>query len=304
MSYEDVPASVWAKSIMDDLSEDFPGGPEYWASKYYLTRHELFCLGREAGPHDPLGVLGESLWESLPDLRGLSRRMVWYMFMICCRESRHVNKKDKKYEDLCMSHPRMAEWNLHHVADTTAKGDLKSMFKNLPDVSLYEVADWLCDVFYEGKYPGGYGGKAWGRIASCLRGLVLGELSMSMFLDQSFSLAHNNGPIFNKGVFFKKYVGGGGPLLEILDTQRAGMLPHLLVSGDVPGVGEDVVQEARSMFSRYDMGEPVVDWIKVRDLGCLGNYDSKIKAQVDKSFGKGTVRIMPDVYLQTVKMDR
>jgi hypothetical protein len=39
----------------------------------------------------------------------------------------------------------------------------------------------------------------WGNIADTLRHLVTGELSPEMFCDLGFALAHNNGPIFNKG---------------------------------------------------------------------------------------------------------
>ena len=54
------------------------------------------------------------------------------------------------------------------------------------------------DLFFNGKWKSGYGGKAWGRVTDLLIKHLSGELSCELFVDQALALEHNNGCVFDK----------------------------------------------------------------------------------------------------------
>lgn len=65
-----------------------------------------------------------------------------------------------------------------------------------------------------------YGGEAWGPVAATLRRYVDLELPPGIFLDQCFTLEHNNGSLFDK--YFAT-----DDIRSVLDSQAAGDLPAL-----------------------------------------------------------------------------
>ena len=52
--------------------------------------------------------------------------------------------------------------------------------------------------FHNEMWKGGFGGEAWGKIADLLVSHLKGEVSSSLFVDQSFALEHNTATVFNK----------------------------------------------------------------------------------------------------------
>ena len=129
--------------------------------------------------------------------------------------------------------------------------------------------------FYNSKWNGGYGGKKWGIVTDCLVRFVFGEFYAEMMLDTVWTLSHNNGPIFNKGIFtsaIARYSCCGSLMCSgrarsrrrCSTTRRSP--PYVdarpardddAAAGDVPGSGKDHV-----------------DWYVVKALGGLGNYEA------------------------------
>jgi phosphohistidine swiveling domain-containing protein len=58
-------------------------------------------------------------------------------------------------------------------------------------------------LFAHNNFAGGYGGQAWSEIAEHGNKFVHGEINAEVFVDQAFSLEHNNGQIFNKDLIFR-----------------------------------------------------------------------------------------------------
>ena len=52
--------------------------------------------------------------------------------------------------------------------------------------------------FYNLKWPSGYGGPAWGKIADVLIAHLEGQMNPVLFVDQALALQHNMGCVFNK----------------------------------------------------------------------------------------------------------
>lgn len=64
-----------------------------------------------------------------------------------------------------------------------------------------------------------YGGDAWWPVAAMVRRYVLRELPDQVFVDQCFTLEHNNGSLFDK--YFD-----AGTMRQVLDAQAAGAHGH------------------------------------------------------------------------------
>ena len=62
-------------------------------------------------------------------------------------------------------------------------------------------------------------------MTDCLVRFVSGEFSAEMMLDTVWTLAHNGGPIFNKGQFYACTANA----LRILDVQRSGQIPEAVL---------------------------------------------------------------------------
>ena len=68
-----------------------------------------------------------------------------------------------------------------------------------------------------------YGGRKWAPVARVFRCFLAGEISRRVFIDQCFTLRHNNGPLFDKCFDTSR-------LLALLDAQAAGDIPRLLAA--------------------------------------------------------------------------
>ena len=140
-------------------------------------------------------------------------------------------------------------------------------------------------MFYNSKWSKGYGGKAWGRVADCLVKFVAGEFTAEMMLDTNWALAHNNGPIFNKGIFYQYHT----PMLKkILDIQRSGQIPEAIIedNGHVSEyVTPEIFDHASWLKTRFpaSIGD-YVDWYKVEHLGAVQSYTSD-KIEQSKKYG-------------------
>ena len=124
-------------------------------------------------------------------------RAFYYLLLICIRESRH-NKS------LAQDLPKIKATFGVAVADFLTginggeAGIHAKFLKAPPACAIGPFVDCLRWQFYHSKWTSGYGGKAWGTVADCLVRFVTGEYSAEMMLDTVWTLAHNNGPIFNK----------------------------------------------------------------------------------------------------------
>jgi hypothetical protein len=194
-------------------------------------------------------------------------RMFYYLLLICTRESRHA-KKGPGLSKLYKHHPDIAEYHKNHVQDAGHESAIASMFSNTPDVSLGDYTVFLVRVFTYCNYGSQFGGAKWAAIARPLRDFVAGKISAEIMLDTAFTLEHNNGNIFNKGMLYNKT--NKADLHMILDGQRGGQIPQLImhppnrIESYVTEPMQNYVRRFRALESGF-RGE--VDWTKVFTVG-------------------------------------
>lgn len=266
--------------------------PEGEAIKFYLLQHAMSDIRQKFGVDDPMGDVTEIVETHHENGVELSQRMFVYLLLICTREARHTkgtiglfNKMTKKYGEAFAEIMTLIRGKgSQHAVDL--------FLQNPPDMELGTYCAGLQHAFYHGKFSGGFGGQKWGKIADLLSWFVHGQISAEMMLDTAFTLAHNGGPIFNKGMVFDHY--DKTTLRLVLDVQASGQIPHLIKSADdYPEISMAVTWDAKSLFEQClkvigdDFGGHI-DWFKVTQnsipVGTLHIYLS-LKAIQTEKFG-------------------
>lgn len=261
--------------------------PEQVAIEMYLLNHAFAKVQQTRAPYEPLPPAEDALVDlyfrkaSVSAVRGF-----YYLLLICLRESRHLKNKGQVQQTLLPKHGADAVTLIgcmsdnSHAAGSTFANAVSGKAKTCKIGPFVEA---LRDQFYQGSYNGGYGGKAWGQVNDCLVNFVNGDYSAEMMMDTIWTLCHNNGPIFNKGMLFGNYSSGGSSLIRILDLQRAGQVPEgVLYDAAIKAwVTSSTRETALKIKDLWGCGD-YVDWFVVEALGSQQKYTSEKQVQVSQ----------------------
>ena len=206
--------------FMNTMAKPKEAKPESEALWFYLQNHAVALVRMKVGMDDPLGSYLPIVEDYQNRLSLSAARMFSYLLLICTRESRHKHSGpyDKKFEK------KYGEWSLEFYK-TIKDGEncLKYALQHAPNIPVGVYTEFLVDQFFHSGWSPGYGGEKWAKIAEVLDKFVHGVFSAEMMVDTGFTLAHNGGPIFNKGMLYTGY--SRSALLKILDTQAMGGIP-------------------------------------------------------------------------------
>ncbi len=242
--------------------------PETDALHFYMLNHAVAEVGRRVHPDEPLRDYSWVFKKYHDVLRTAGLRLVYYLFLICTREARHVRNSSN---DSFLSHlhtvmPRSIDY-VRSLPSGSSSAAQKFM-NDPPNTSIGEYTTCLVRIFNEGYWSGSFGGKKWGKVAQALHDYVRGTLSIELLLDMGFALAHNGGPIFNKQVLYNHQ--DTNELLKILDVQRAGMIPQMICSGQSTKITtehQDTWKGLHAILGTCMEGK--VDWDWVKECGAV-----------------------------------
>lgn len=262
--------------------------PETEALKFYLLNH---AVAQIRGTHDWLEPLGK--YKEVLDLynnvcSAVALRAFYYLLLICSRESRHLqsgsSKSTKALDEVKTKYGTEAVIANTKFQCTGSGGVVDALRENLIDMKIGDYVNSLRDIFYKGSFSSGFGGKAWGQVTDCLVEFVHGRYSAEMMVDTVWTLCHNNGPIFNKGMLYAHY--DGSVLKTILDVQRSGQIPQLLSDNIFPGFVDPELVTAhgvvKSVMHPESCYTSYVDWFAVEQLGSVGSYGNYKEKQKNK----------------------
>lgn len=254
---------------------------------FYLLEHLMALLSNQYANDeiitDPihLRVLEEYQTRSAAQYR----RMFYYVMVICVREMRHLKSSSYIKATIIEKFGPLAANFFNSLPD--GKEAAMKFIKEAPaNLTLGNLVEALRIGFYEGSWPSSsYGGKAWGAIADAWQKLIIGEYTPQVFVDVAYTLCHNTGPIFNKGMFYSMY--SKDDFTVWLDIQRAGMIPQYILNypnqyGTVPYSVQHFLKEVKSAFT-FEPG--YVDWHAVNQYSV--SHKGKYKYLMDKQDAKG-----------------
>lgn len=263
--------------------------PETEAIQFYLANHAMKELGFAFDLEEPLPDWAMEIANQYHETSSrIAARAFYYLVLITAREARHdknnagtlAKAKAKMMSTGALE--AMAQFPPDNASIPTVTG----VFDKYPGkVSLGDLARSVQFCFYNGSFHGGYGGKKWGNVADCLVNYVDGTWTAETMLDTVWTLVHNGGPIFNKGMLYS--CQDNTSLQQVLDIQRAGMIPRMVLA---PYGGGKVVAEkfinagavafaqrvAECMPQSKDFKPIPVDFAEVQKLGAVGSYSSLV----------------------------
>lgn len=206
----------------EKISQTHARSPESEALEFYMSNHVLALIRTNSTAGQKISIDQRDLVERYGhNTSELATRAFAYLMVICTREMRHLNTSSielcgiKDGEVLVYDFIRENIKSSVKVNNTVWGGDIPFA------IGLYTTV--LEKMFRNGSWGGGYGGSAWADVTKCLRDYVYGTLTAEMMVDTVWTLCHNNGPIFNKGVLYTQY---SKDIYRILDVQRAGQIPQ------------------------------------------------------------------------------
>lgn len=265
------------------FSEPPKGHPERDGVVFYLLNHAVSIIRQRVHTFERLGAYLPLVESYHRELAVRSARMFFYLLLICTRESRHEKSSysGSLWGSLSNTYgPAIIEFH-QSIKGSSSSGAADTFRKNPPKAPVGKYAKFLVDVFHKGSYHGGYGGHAWGKVAEVLCGFVNGDITAEMMLDTAFTLCHNNGPIFNKGMLFDGYTN---EIYKILDVQRSGQIPQLIGNSESQWASDPKVKSLWDSCHALlgDAFSGHVDWFLVEELGALHSYSAQKNTQVQK----------------------
>jgi len=275
-----------AKEARANLKGD--PSPELEAVKFYLVQHVLGEVVRRYDKHEPLDPGAASAVNSFHEIGSASAlRMFHYLCYITIREIRHMSLGSSGAEKMRKQFGNEATDHVISLKGGSEEAGYSKTMNNPPACTVAQFFGAIEWGFFHGSFSGGFGGKPWGKITTCLARVLRGEASLENMVDTAFTLAHNNGPIFNKGLFFGGYTHELG---RILDVQRSGQIPEYIAgTGNTHGtIGMGLVLETVKKWLPWVRFGEYVDWYKVTALGAVnGHYEAEKKLQA-KTYGLAT----------------
>lgn len=253
--------------------------PETDALWFYVQQHALSLAERNLDADEPMGDYGKYVEQYHKMGQRKVMRMFYYLLLITTRESRHAKSGVGK-TNLYKKYPNIVEFHKNYVQDSSAESAIQALIDNAPDITLGEYTNFLVNAFTLPGYSGGYGGKAWAKIARPLNDFVQGKISAEILMDTAWTLEHNNGQIFNKGMLYHN--GSSAVLHKILDVQRSGQVPQLIAHhySELNKYIPSELQQYVVDFTRIDAGfGGRVDWHQVKDIHGNAKYHSEKSVQ-------------------------
>lgn len=280
--------------------------PEPLAIEFYLLNGATAMLAQNINKDAPLNFQQQQLLSRYyTAMHDIGHRAFFYLLLICTRETRHC-KETEELVKACKPLGAYKFWTTLY-SDMEPSQAVKHFLANPPAVSLKNYTEHLVKCFENGKHKSGFAGEPWAAVARPLRDFVHGIITMEVLLDTVWTLAHNNGPIFNKGMLFDNYTG---ELKKILDVQKSGQMANLVEFKESDHVGGYHLSLLNlCQVAVPDFGGEAVDWQLVKDLGgSVWSSKVKVKPPVTVNFGVGIdfpnpppkLKITPTEYVKKI----
>lgn len=265
----ELPVSVFSASTLQYKGACGQTKPDDDAVSFYTLNHAASVVRKLFTPHEPLPEWAQQIMQTYTDVcMAQGERMLHYLLLITTREMRHMKSSTQAFWNKVQSqHGDLGVAALKNISsDGNEDTAMNKYLKTPPDMTIGEYTKTLALGFHKGTWGSGYGGKPWGDTTDALVSMLAGNTSMEMMVDTGYTLAHNGGPIFDKGMMYSHY---GSHLITVLDVQRSGQMLELMFEANPMGITKtmDAVKAAELIKqNRPSEFKGWVDWKLVDEL--------------------------------------
>lgn len=282
----EMPTSVFSSATKTYRKTCNQVSPDDEAFSFYAANHCASLVKKSFTPNEVLPAWAEKVMSSYTTLcMTQGTRMLHYILSICTREMRHLHYTmvgDAFWNKMVAQYGGESKSYITSLCSLNETAAVSRYMENPPSMSIGQYIGALSYAFHKGKWSSGYGGKKWGIVADAAVAMLNGKTSMEMLVDTGYTLAHNGGPIFNKGMMYTSY---SSLFVMLLDVQRSGQIPELLLDTSQSYAGLNKPTEAKDIVKLVAGARPKefrgwVDWYLVESLGAVGKYDAQKKKQM------------------------
>lgn len=269
--FSDVPTSVFSEATLKYRENCGETSPNNDAVSFYVLNHAASIVRKSFTEHETLPEWARQIMASYTDITmAQGERILHYILSITTREMRHLKTSGSSTAMWNKIKTDYTEVAVDYLKDIASDGNettaVNKYMKKPPSLTVTQYTRALAYAFHNGSWSGGYGGHPWGEVTDAVISYLSGVTSMEMLVDTGYTLAHNGGPIFNKGMMYTHY---DEHFMTILDVQRSGQLLDLLVDSNTHGVKK--TPEATTALALVKLHRPeefkgYVDWKLVDEL--------------------------------------
>jgi hypothetical protein len=244
--------------------------PNDEAVTFYTLNHCASLVRKSFTENEPLPDWARQIMANYTDVAmAQGERMLHYILSITTREMRHLKSSTSAacWNAIKTAHGQEAVDYLKNISNN---GDetvaVKKYMEHPPNLTIGQYTKALAYAFHHGSWAGSYGGHPWGNVTDAVVSYLTGVTSMEMLVDTGYTLAHNGGPIFNKGMMYSQY---DGHFMTILDVQRSGQLPDLMLASQTLGIQKTTSATEAVALIKQHMPQEIkgyVDWQLVDEL--------------------------------------
>lgn len=262
---------------MNKYMEDKSGvSPDQSAMEFYALNQAVTLIEQQFGRHTVLPQIARLVTLRYRDvLVEQTHRLTVYTLLVTTRESRHLYKMPEGWwKNMNNQYSEKFQQFNDSVHGEGSEGAVERFRMKPPKMDVGRYTAGLTELFNTGKFGGSYGGKPWGNIAAAIASFMNGHTSAEMFVDTAYTLAHNNGPMFNKGMLYTMY---SHELYKVLDIQRAGRVAEYMIESKPSLELTKLLVALKTIMP--DRFAPYVDYYEVEALGALKSYPNEKKQQ-------------------------
>lgn len=227
-----VPCSVGIEALRHYQASAGKASVDEDALVFYCLNHLVQGIKAKHHKYQVLPEWAQPIMERyVAEVITQTQRLYAYMVMICTREARH-------FQMAGVTPQWWAEFYKYFDASvakliqgmTGNEGTfLEMLFKNPPvNTTMAQYMQALSYVFNKSNWPSSYGGPMWGNIANTVIRFLLGHTSAEVMVDTAYTLAHNGGPMFNKGMLYHSH---SSSFISLLNVQASGQIPSGVLEG-------------------------------------------------------------------------
>ena len=279
--------------------------PEVDAAMFYLANHAFSIIPNRREPEEPLTHNEIEVCNTYLDVANqVFPRLFYYMLLITSRECRHMKASDSVSGKVIGLYGAVVWEYVKGLTNNDENHIFTYLTTHHTSITAAKYLHAISIVFHKGNWGSSFGGKLWGIICDTIYNVVIGQTSPEIMADTAFTLAHNTAPIFNKGMMYQSQ--NSTFLKQILDVQRAGMVPQFLDGPNELVKGSHSLGLLLNKLHTHmpELFDGVVDWEKVKAMSPDGGKSlKKLMAEADPTasgFGSHKVFITDKQFVEVL----
>lgn len=228
----DLPTAVLATATKDYKLNCTQESPNDSAVSFYVLNHAAAIVRKKFTVNAPLPEWAQTIMQTYTDVcMAQGERMLHYLLCITTREMRHLKSCTPAFWTKVQN--EFGQIGVDVLKNISSNGNedtaMNKYMVTPPSMTIGEYTKLLAFAYHKAGgsgWQGSYGGQPWGLTTDALVSMLHGTTSLEMMVDTGYTLCHNGGPIFDKGMMYSHYDQN---LLTALDVQHTGQMLDLML---------------------------------------------------------------------------